>query len=164
MSWFVTVVPLHFFAADPGRWDWLRSDPTFIGVPADPPAPRPLPAMRDVLGALERSGCHGDPWYTVTDPEAGPRLPPCPRGDACDFEKDLGEVLIHGGGGDHLSLDTPVDDMAFRSPAEPAAVLGALAFAEVAGPVVAIYDTNMALAVINPGDDPAAITAVWPYQ
>ena len=162
MSWFITVVPLHTVAADPDGWAWLQSNPDTLGVPADPPPPLALPTVRDVLAALERAGLHGEPWYRVVDDADGPSLPPCPRGDACDRTMDLGEVLIRGGGIEGLSLETTVDHVSFRKPGMPAGVRGALAFAEVAGPVMAMHDSSGAVIVLHPADDPAAVEAVWP--
>ncbi len=165
MSLTVFVSPLHRLAGD-GGLAWTAALPFGYGLPDEPPVPRPLPTVVEVLAAFQAAGCHGIACFKVDNVDPALRLTPCPEPGTCDGF-DLGEVSLHGELGttddEVLSPDFSVDTVAFRQPSGRALLAAARALATAAGPLAVYGDPGERVFVVSPDDDPDRQAGNWPW-
>lgn len=167
VGWHLLVTPLHVAAAD-GVLAWAADADSSFGLPDEPPSPRELPTVSQVLAAFRNAGCHGVPWFQVAGHDLASDLPGCPDPAACASAggMDLGEVSVgvDGAGGDEpATLDQAVTDIGFRKPSGRAVLAVTVALASQAGPLLVFSDSGEHVFVVSPGDDPTQLGQHWPW-
>ncbi|GAA2713851.1 hypothetical protein [Actinoplanes palleronii] len=168
MSWSLFVIPLHQ-AAHGGVMEWAAAATPSRGFPSALPAPVPLPTVAGILVALDRAGCHGDPWFQIRDADAAPPLLRCPDPAFCarNRGRDLGEVSLHGaeqaGLGLPLSSDTRVETVSLRKPSRAGTLAAACAIASAAGPQLIFDDSGDQAFIVWPGESEADLAQDWPW-
>jgi hypothetical protein len=168
VGWSLNVIPVPG-PADNEVLEWAASASFSRGVPDQPPNPKPLPSVGDVLAAFRAAGCHGTVSSNLSGTDPTAPLEECPDPAVCSSVDglDLGEVSLRVVGQDEhdqaLEPTASVEAMSFRKPVPAAVLAAACALALSAGPQLVFDDSADSVFVVWPGERADDLVAEWPW-